>query len=266
MTINNEETIRFTVFLVTFIIISVWEIFIPRRKLRFLKIVRWYGNLGIIAVNSLIQALISPLMVGTVAVICLENRVGLFNIFHAKYFVVTVIISIVILDLAVYIQHVLFHKISLLWQLHKMHHTDLDIDVTTGIRFHPIEIIISILIKLVIVIIFGIHPIAVLIFEVFLNAAAMFNHGNIYIPVKIDGFLRLFIVTPDMHRVHHSVLKKETNSNYGFNIPYWDYFFRTYKNQPDKGHLDMTIGLKVFRKIKYLKLHWLLVIPFIKER
>jgi sterol desaturase/sphingolipid hydroxylase (fatty acid hydroxylase superfamily) len=192
---------------------------------------------------------------------CEVRGLGFFNMFAISG-LIEITSSVLLLDLLIYTQHVVFHKAPLLWRLHRMHHADLDYDVTTGARFHPIEIILSMLIKFCAVLFLGISPLAVIIFEILLNATAMFNHGNIKIPLGIDKLLRLILVTPDMHRVHHSVLVDETNSNYGFNLPWWDYIFGTYKAQPDKGHAIMMIGLPEFRTKDDLRLDRLLVQPF----
>jgi sterol desaturase/sphingolipid hydroxylase (fatty acid hydroxylase superfamily) len=176
------------------------------------------------------------------------------------------VLGFLLLDLVIYIQHVLFHRVPVLWRLHRMHHADLDIDVTTGLRFHPIEIVISIFIKIAVVIAFGIPAIAVLAFEVALNATSMFNHSNVEMPQWLDRTVRLFVVTPDMHRVHHSIHRRETDSNFGFNLPWWDWAFGTYRAQPEAGHLAMTIGLPMFRDPVELRLDRLLTQPFREDR
>jgi sterol desaturase/sphingolipid hydroxylase (fatty acid hydroxylase superfamily) len=169
---------------------------------------------------------------------------------------------VIVLDLVIYLQHVLFHAVPALWRLHRMHHADLDFDVTTGARFHPIEIVLSMVIKLAAVVSLGAPAIAVLVFEVLLNATAMFNHGNIRLPLGFDRVLRLLVVTPDMHRVHHSTVTSETNSNFGFNLPWWDRLLGTYRAQPVAGHEDMTIGIALFREPQDLRLDRMLVQPF----
>jgi sterol desaturase/sphingolipid hydroxylase (fatty acid hydroxylase superfamily) len=165
------------------------------------------------------------------------------------------------LDLVIYCQHVLFHAVPALWRVHRVHHADLGFDVTTGLRFHPVEILLSMLIKLTAIAALGPPPVAVLLFELVLNGAAMFNHGNVRIPLVIDRWLRLFIVTPDMHRVHHSIVRNETNSNFGFSFPWWDRWFGTYRAQPAAGHLAMTIGIEQFRDPRELRLDRLLIQP-----
>jgi sterol desaturase/sphingolipid hydroxylase (fatty acid hydroxylase superfamily) len=171
-------------------------------------------------------------------------------------------LAVLALDLTIYLQHVMFHAVPALWRLHRMHHTDLDFDVTTGLRFHPIEIALSMGIKLAAVTVLGPPPAAVLVFEVLLNGTALFNHGNIRLPLALDRVLRLLLVTPDMHRVHHSIFPSETNSNFGFNLPWWDRLCGTYRAQPRDGHDAMTIGIDQFREPRELWLHRLLVQPF----
>ncbi len=173
--------------------------------------------------------------------------------------------GIIILDLAIYLQHVMFHAVPILWRLHMMHHADLDYDLTTGLRFHPVEIVLSMILKMTIIVALGPPMVSVLAFEIILNGMALFNHGNIKLPLSADHFLRLFVVTPDMHRVHHSVIIHETNSNYGFNLSIWDRLFGTYLAQPSKGHEDMIIGLSQFRDHRRLTLPWLLILPIIGE-
>jgi len=199
-----------------------------------------------------------------VAVIAAKDGWGLFNIV-ALPSELEVALSVVLLDFAIYVQHVVFHAVPVLWRLHMVHHADLDIDVSTGIRFHTIEIIMSMGIKMVIVLLLGASAFAVIIFEILLNATAMFNHANLALPKGLDRLLRLVLVTPDMHRVHHSVIPRETNSNFGFNLPWWDYLCGTYRPQPEKGHDKMQIGLSQFQKSKTNDLFWMLKIPFLGE-
>jgi len=176
-----------------------------------------------------------------------------------------VIFSVIILDLALYLQHVLFHAVPFLWRFHRVHHTDLDIDASTGLRFHTLEILLSMGIKAAVVIVLGAPALAVLAFEILLNATSIFSHGNARLPLRLDRVLRLFLVTPDMHRVHHSVIVRETSSNFGFNLPWWDYLFGTYRQQPAAGHSSMTIGLPQFQDERVGRLPWMLVLPFIQS-
>ena len=259
---EHEIAIRLSFFAGIFIIIALWEWAKPRRVLTTSKTKRWVSNLGIVLLNSLITRIAVPVMPVILALMAEKNSWGLLNVMDMPY-VVKVIMGIIVLDFVIYTQHVMFHALPLLWRLHMMHHADLDYDLTTGLRFHPIEILISAGIKLSAVAVFGPPVIAVIIFEILLNAMATFNHSNTHIPEAIDRVLRLFVVTPDMHRVHHSVIIRETNSNFGFNLPWWDRLFNTYRPQPAAGHEGMTIGLSQFRDEKRLSLPWMLALPFI---
>jgi sterol desaturase/sphingolipid hydroxylase (fatty acid hydroxylase superfamily) len=259
---ETETAIRFGAFLGVFAILSTTEVFKPRRRLSTSKSRRWFANLTIVALNPLSVALVYPVLPVGVALLASERGWGLLNQWNLPYGL-EVLIGLVALDFVVYAQHVLHHAIPMLWRLHMVHHTDLDFDMTTGLRFHPIEIILSMAIKLSAVTALGAPPLAVLIFEVALNATSMFNHSNIRLPQKVDRVLRLLVVTPDMHRVHHSVIIRETNSNYGFNLSWWDRFLGTYKDQPAKGHTDMVIGLSQFRDPQKLSLPRLLILPFV---
>jgi sterol desaturase/sphingolipid hydroxylase (fatty acid hydroxylase superfamily) len=260
--LTNEAAIRAASFFGIFIVIALWELVGPRRKLSVSKDLRWINNLGIVFFNTLLLRFLSPLMAVGLAIMAEEENWGLLNNIAINSYV-KMFLAVLILDLIIYLQHVMFHTVPWLWRLHRMHHTDLDFDVTTGSRFHPIEIILSMIIKMLIVAALGAPPVAVVIFEVLLNATAMFNHGNIRIHINADRILRLLVVTPDMHRVHHSVKPDETNSNYGFNFPWWDRLLGTYKAQPEDNHLKMTIGLNQFRESRYLRFHWLLIQPFV---
>lgn len=261
---KNEIIIRAGSFIAVFILIALWEIVARRRLLTTSKTERWFNNIGITLLNALVLRLAFPVLAVNMAIKAQQHGWGLLNNFGLPYWL-DVIIGIALLDMAIYLQHVMFHAIPILWRLHMMHHADLDYDVTTGLRFHPIEIIMSMCIKLLVVVTLGPPAGAVLVFEIVLNGVAMFNHGNIKLPVKIDRVLRYFIVTPDMHRVHHSVKIRETNSNFGFNLPWWDRLFGTYCDQPAKGHTGMTIGLSQFRDPKKLTLLWLLILPFVGD-
>ncbi len=245
------------------IIMGIWEILSPRRSLTVSKPVRWINNLGLVFLNSFIVRLVFPLAAVGMAVFASEQGWGLFNYYQLPG-IVTIIASVVIMDFIIYLQHVLVHAIPALWRLHRVHHADLDFDVTTGSRFHTLEILLSMLIKFATIIVLGPPIVAVLIFEVLLNLTAMFNHSNAKIPLPIDRVLRWFVVTPDMHRVHHSVEDDEANSNFGFNLPWWDRLFGTYIDQPRGGHEGMTIGIHKFRDAKQTA--WLpamLALPFI---
>jgi sterol desaturase/sphingolipid hydroxylase (fatty acid hydroxylase superfamily) len=259
--IDNEVFIRLSFFCGIFAFMAVWEMIAPRRSLSSPRGTRWFHNLTLTVLNSLIVRLFIPLTAIEFALYCRGHNWGIFNVSGTPEWAAG-ILSIVALDLTIYAQHVFFHRIPLLWRFHRMHHTDLDIDVTSGARFHPVEIIISMGIKMAIIIILGAPAWSVLMFEVLLNATSMFNHSNVFMNYRIDQFLRTFLVTPDMHRVHHSVIIQETNSNFGFNLPCWDRLFGTYRDQPASGHEAMTIGLANYRDRKWLTLPWMLAVPF----
>ena len=194
-----------------------------------------------------------------------RQRLGLIHYLHLRLSVAA-LIGFLALDLAIYLQHVVFHKVPVLWRLHRMHHADLDIDVTTGVRFHPFEILISLLIKIAVILALGIPVVAVILFEVVLNVTSMFNHSNVSMPAWLDRALRFIVVTPDMHRVHHSILRRETDSNFGFNLPWWDRLFGTYRAQPEAGHTGMTIGIPAFRDPGELRIDRMLTQPFRNDR
>ena len=262
--IDNAVLIRLGSFALVFIVMALWEKVIPRRILNAPKKMRWLNNLFITFLNSLAVKFVFPLTAIGVALIAQKEGYGILNI-RGTSSLLGGFIAIIALDLTIYLQHRLFHNVLILWRLHRMHHTDLDIDVTTGARFHPIEILLSMFIKMLAVLLIGAPAWSVLAFEVLLNATSMFNHSNIFMNRGIDRIIRLFVVTPDMHRVHHSVIIHETNSNYGFNLPWWDRLFGTYRDQPLKGHEAMIIGLANYRDPKYLTLPWMLVTPFLKR-
>ena len=259
---SNEVAIRLGFFFGIFALMAIWEVLAPRRSLTTSKTRRWLNNLSITFLNPVVVSLVSPIMPVSMALLAQKSGWGLLNNFNLPYWL-EVAVGVIVLDLVIYLQHVMFHTVPVLWRLHMMHHADLDFDVTTGLRFHPIEMILSMGIKLSVVVLMGPPALAVLIFEVLLNAISMFNHGNIRLPSSIDRKLRLIVVTPDMHRVHHSVVIRETNSNFGFNLPWWDHLLGTYRNQPAAGHEGMTIGLSQFRDAKRLTLPWMLALPFI---
>lgn len=257
----EEWVIRAVGFAVVFAVVAAWEAVAPRRRLQTSKARRWGANLTLVALNPLSVRLVFPLLPVALAAMAAQQGWGLLNRLEMP-FGLKLAAGVLVLDLAVYLQHVLHHSVPALWRLHMVHHADLDFDLTTGIRFHPIEIVISMVAKLGVVAALGPPAAAVLIFEVVLNAASMFNHGNIRLPERADRVLRRLLVTPDMHRVHHSVLIRETNSNYGFCLSWWDRLFGTYKDQPELGHTDMVIGLSQFRDPLRLSLPRLLLLPF----
>jgi sterol desaturase/sphingolipid hydroxylase (fatty acid hydroxylase superfamily) len=256
-----EPAVRVAAFAAVFALMAAWEVIAPRRPLAVGRASRWPGNLGILIVDALLVRLLIPTAAVGVAIIAAERGWGLFNITPWPRWLEAVL-GFLILDLVIYLQHVAFHKVSWLWRLHRMHHADLDIDVSTGLRFHPIEILLSMLLKMAVVVLLGIPALAVLVFEVALNATSLFNHSNAALPSRLDRIVRLLVVTPDMHRVHHSILRRETDSNYGFNLPWWDRLFGTYRPQPEAGHDRMTIGLPMFRDPRELRIDRLITQPF----
>ena len=259
--LSYGQYIRLAAFCGVFALMAAWEFIGPRRSQTFGRGWRWPNNLGVVAADTLLVRILFPTTAVGMALVAEAHGLGLFNVVQLPPWF-GVVASVILLDLAIYFQHVLFHAVPVLWRLHRMHHADLDIDVTTGLRFHPIEILLSMVIKLAVVIALGAPALAVLLFEVLLNATSMFNHSNIRIPEGFDGVLRWFVVTPDMHRVHHSILLRETNSNFGFNLPWWDRLFGTYRAQPAAGHEAMTIGIEQFRDPRELGLDRMLLQPF----
>jgi sterol desaturase/sphingolipid hydroxylase (fatty acid hydroxylase superfamily) len=239
--LDNDALLLLSIFLVVFAVFGIWEIIAPRRSRSIPKVMRWANNLSISLINVIATRLIIPVTLVFVAGSAESSNIGLLNSIELPAWL-AIVIAVLLFDFAVYIQHIIFHKVNFLWRLHRMHHADLDFDVTTGIRFHPVEIVFSLAIKMLVVLLIGAPVIAVLIFEVLLSSTSLFNHANIRIPVSIDKLLRLFLVTPDMHRVHHSAVANETNSNFGFNLPWWDYIFSTYRAQPKAGHDEMILA------------------------
>jgi sterol desaturase/sphingolipid hydroxylase (fatty acid hydroxylase superfamily) len=259
---GHEVPVRLGFFFGTLLLIGLWEVLAPRRRPTLSKAVRWANNLGLVFLNSFVLRLLFPAAAVGMAAFAAQHGWGIFNYLSVP-FALAVIVSIVAMDFIIYLQHVLVHAVPALWRLHRVHHADPDYDVTTGARFHPIEIVLSMLIKFATIIVLGPPVLAVVIFEVVLNATAMFNHGNIRLPAGLDRVLRLLVVTPDMHRVHHSVEDDEANSNFGFNLPWWDRLFGTYRDQPRAGHEAMTIGIHRFsapREVAWL--HGMLLLPF----
>ena len=238
----HEPAIRMGFFVSIFALVALWELLTPQRALTESRAMRWSSNLGLVILNTVLLLLLFPLAAVGMAAFGAANGWGLLNHFNAPFWL-AVPLAVIAMDFVIWLQHVMVHAVPALWRLHRVHHADPDCDLTTGARFHPIEIVLSMLIKIATIAVLGPPVLAVLIFEVVLNAAAMFNHGNIRLPVGLDRVLRWVIVTPDMHRVHHSVEEDETNSNFGFNLPWWDRLFGTYREQPRAGQLGMTIGI-----------------------
>jgi sterol desaturase/sphingolipid hydroxylase (fatty acid hydroxylase superfamily) len=256
-----EVLIRICGFVLVFAAMASWELLAPRRALAVGRRPRWASNLGILLIDVVAVRVLIPTAAVGAALFAAGRGWGFFHLAELRLSAAAAL-GFLVLDLVIYGQHVLFHKVPALWRLHRMHHADLDIDVTTGVRFHPFEILLSMLIKIAVVIVFGIPVIAVLAFEVVLNATSMFNHANVAMPPALDRILRLVVVTPDMHRVHHSILRRETDSNFGFNLPWWDRLFGTYRPAPAAGHNKMTIGLPIFRNVRELRIDRLLSQPF----
>jgi sterol desaturase/sphingolipid hydroxylase (fatty acid hydroxylase superfamily) len=256
-----EPMIRLSIFGGVLLIMALWEMLAPRRQVAGERGRRWPSNLGIVVLDSLLVRVVFPLSAVAFA-LWLEGRgFGLLPWLGISGWL-AVLIAVVVLDLAIYAQHVLFHAVPVLWRLHRMHHADTHIDVTTGLRFHPIEILLSMVLKFAVVALLGAPALGVLIFEVLLNATAMFNHSNVRLPVGVDRIVRRLVVTPDMHRVHHSVVPRETHANFGFNLPWWDRLFGTYRDQPEAGHDAMQIGLPEFRDPAEQRLDRMLTQPF----
>jgi len=260
---QHEAVIRIGCFLVLFTVIAIAEIVAPRRPLSVKKSLRWFGNLSVHLVNGILPRLLFPILPVGMAVLWAQKGLGLLNIAPLPE-AAAILLGFLALDLVIYAQHVLFHRVHFFWRLHRMHHTDLDLDLTSALRFHPLEIVISLLIKMAVVALLGPPAVAVFIFEILLNGMAMFNHGNFRIPARPDRLLRRIVVTPDMHRVHHSVLLQESNRNFGFNLSWWDRLFGTYQAQPSAGHEGMSIGLTGFLDVRYARFWKMILNPLDK--
>jgi len=261
--IANEAAIRVGIFATVFVVMLLWEWRRPRRALSVPRAVRWTSNISLFLLNTIALRLLFPAAAVGIALSVQASGYGLFNQIALPVWV-EVPLAVILLDLAIYLQHLLMHRVPILWRLHRVHHADLDIDLTTGSRFHTIEILVSMLIKWGVILVLGPSALAVLIFEILLNGMAIFNHANVSLPTRVEGTVRRLLVTPDMHRVHHSSIPRETNSNYGFNLSLWDRLFKTYNDQPQKGHLGMTIGLDEFRDAAQVdRLPGMLALPFV---
>ena len=263
--LEQESTIRLTAFLSIFAIMAIFELVSPRlsrdEMMGAFKSKRWFTNLSMVVMSSLMLRLVFPAAAVGVALIVSDNGWGLFNLLGVP-FIVAVVLAFIILDFAVWLEHLVSHKWPILWRIHRMHHADTGFDVTTALRFHPLEIVLSMVWKAVVIVLLGAPAIAVLVFEIVLNGMAMFNHANAKLPLWLDRILRKVVVTPDMHRVHHSAVPQETDSNYGFNFSFWDRLFGTYIAQPKAGHDDMIVGLNDYRGTMPAKLLWALALPF----
>jgi sterol desaturase/sphingolipid hydroxylase (fatty acid hydroxylase superfamily) len=263
--LNYEPAIRLGAFASAFILLAIWEALAHRRVARISKPTRWGNNLALVAINTLATRLAATLGAVGIALEAQSRHWGLFNVIGLPAWL-EMPLAFLLLDVAIYFQHVMFHAVPLFWRLHLVHHADPDFDVTTGLRFHTLEILLSLAIKAAVILLLGAPPVAVLIFEVALNASSMFNHSNVWMPPWLDRALRLAVITPDMHRVHHSTIRQETNSNFGFNLSWWDYLFGTYRGQPRNGHETMEIGLSEIPPGRAVGLHWILALPFVGQR
>ena len=257
---DNESVIRLGVFFGILILMMAWELVSPRRADQ-KRTQRWPANLLIVVLDTVLVRILLPGATIAVALVAEQHTVGLFHLIPIPTWLAFVL-AVLILDMAIYWQHRIFHRIPLFWRIHRMHHTDVAYDVTTALRFHPIEILLSVLIKLVIILLLGAGAGAVMVFEILLNGTAMFNHGNVRLPLWLDKSLRILLVTPDMHRVHHSVLPNEHHQNFGFCLSVWDRWFGSYVAQPSQGHTQMQIGLSTFRERRESQLLALLSQPF----
>ncbi len=260
--LSHEPVIRLTVFLGMLALMALWELAAPCRRNDLPRLIRWSNNLALVVIDSIVLRLGFPILATGLAIWAADAGWGLFNLLALPGWV-GFGLGFILLDLAIYGQHALFHRVPWLWRLHRMHHADQDFDLTTGLRFHPGEIVVSMVIKLGLVLALGVPPAAVLLFEVVLNATSIFNHANVRIAPGLDRALRLLVVTPDMHRLHHSTNPLETHSNFGFNLPWWDWLFRTYRAQPLLGHPGMQIGLPLFRTPRDQWIDRMLVQPFV---
>jgi len=261
--LQNESGLRLSAFVVVFFAIALWEWLSPKRKRLSSLAIRWANNLSLMLINTLLIRVLFPMAAVGIALIISEQQIGLLNLIEIHP-IAAVTLSIILLDCAIYWQHRLMHKIPLLWRIHRVHHADPEFDVTTGLRFHPLEIAISMIYKTLIIALLGAPVLAVLIFELLLNAGSLFNHGNINLTAKIDTALRRVIVTPDMHRIHHSTDAIESNRNFGFALSWWDHLFGSYQSKPGVAHEAMPIGLDEYRDPKRaVFLSGVLSIPFI---
>ena len=260
----SETAWRLSIFASALILFSLLEALFPRRRRNLPRQGRWLTHLGITVIDSLVVRILGPLTAIAVAIWAANKGIGLFNLTQWPLWL-EIVLAFILLDCAIYWQHVISHRVPFFWRFHKVHHTDRDLDASSAVRFHPVEILLSMLYKCGVVLIIGPAALAVLIFEIVLNASAIFNHANLKLPLGVDKILRLFIVTPDMHRVHHSVIESETNRNFGFNLSVWDRLFRSYKAQPEGGHDGMTIGLSEHQSEAPSQLFWSLKLPFAKS-
>jgi len=260
--INNEATLRLLVMVTVVLLMALWEWRWPRRALSLSKRYRWVNNWALVASSTLLTRVLFPAGAIGVALFVEAQGWGLLQHWRLPTWA-AILVAIVVLDFAIWAQHVMFHAVPTLWRLHRVHHADLDFDLTTGLRFHPLEIMLSFGIKAAVIVVIGAPVMAVLLFEVILNSLALFNHGNVRMPGWLDRRLRWLVVTPDFHRVHHSWYPEETNSNFGFNLSLWDRLAGTYRAAPRDGHEGMTIGINQFREPEWERLDRMLIQPFV---
>jgi sterol desaturase/sphingolipid hydroxylase (fatty acid hydroxylase superfamily) len=263
--LDHETVIRFGFFLGTFALMALWEVLAPLRVPETSKAIRWPNHVMLAGMNVGLVRVLFPLAAVALAVYAGERGIGLFNMIPIPY-LLAFVGSLLALDLAIYLFHLLFHAVPALWRVHRVHHADLDIDVSTGVRFHPIQIILSVIIKSIVILLLGTPALSVLIFEVLSHAITLFNHGNVRISPSLDRVLRWFVVTPDMHRIHHSIHIAETDSNFGFVLPWWDRMFGTYRAEPAAGQARMVVGIESFRTDRDLWLDRLVLNPVVDER
>ena len=257
---QTDLWIRLAAFTSVFAAVALWELLTPCRRLQLARARRWPHNIGLLLVDIMLVRALAPGMVVAVALAAEQGGWGLLNVVPTPN-AIAVVLGIVLLDLAIYFQHVIFHAAPTLWRLHRVHHADQEFDVTTGIRFHPVEILLSTFVKCAAVAAIGAPALAVVAFEVLLNATSMFNHANASLPGRADWWVRWFLVTPDMHRIHHSIAYDESSGNFGFNLPWWDRLFGTYRHAPRLGHAAMIIGVDAFRSPEDLRLDRLILQP-----
>lgn len=263
--LQNESSVRLVAFLGMLGLMMTWEVLRPARNPGHPRWLRWSSNLGIVVINTAILRLLFPILAVGTALWAADQQWGWLNQMDWPLWV-EVIIALLLLDLAIYLQHIMVHAIPLFWRFHRLHHADLDYDATTGLRFHPLEILFSMALKMLLVVTIGAPLVAVILFEIVLNVASIFNHGNVHLPARLEPWVRAFIVTPDMHRIHHSSIREETNSNYCFSLSIWDRLFGTYRKQPALGHEKMVIGLEYFRNERELLLHRMLIQPALNPK
>jgi len=263
--LDHESVIRLGFFVGAFALLAVWEWLAPRRTLQTSKPIRWANNVALAALNIFMVRVLFPLAAVGLAVFVNERGTGLLNMFAVPY-ALAIVASLAAFDLAVYLIHLAFHTAPVLWRMHRVHHTDVDVDVATGVRFHPVQMVLSTLVKFAVILVLGPPVLAVVLFETVFHALLLFNHTNVRISPAVDRVLRWFIVTPDMHRVHHSVHLSEANSNFGFALPWWDRLFGTYRAEPAGGHKRMALGTELFRAPQDCRLDRMLLNPVLDER